>query len=60
MAYYIALFKTPRTTDTQLVVLIVVVLIAAASTEVLVPRVVLGIARVLGRTPVVACNSLVF
>ena len=42
---YFVLFKTPRTTDTVLIVLIVVVLTAIANTvEVLVPRVVLWIA----------------
>jgi len=56
----LVLFKTPRTPNAKLIVLIVVVLIAAASTEVLVPRVVLRIERVLGRAPVIACNSLVF
>jgi hypothetical protein len=54
------LFKTPSTPNTIVIVLIVVVLVAATGGEVLVPRVVLGIVRVLGRTPVVASNSKVF
>ena len=49
------------TPSAKSVILIVVILIAAATgREVLVPRVVLWIAGVLGRTPVVASNSLVF
>ena len=49
------------TPSAKSVALIVVILIAAATRrEVLVPRVVLRIAGVLGRTPVIASNSLVF
>ncbi len=45
----------------MIVALIVVVLIAATTgSEVLVPRVLRRIRRVLSRAPVVACNSLVF
>ncbi|HCD9576559.1 TPA: hypothetical protein NGJ40_002952 [Legionella pneumophila] len=52
------LFQNPNTTNSIWIVLIVVVLIAAAaSSEELIPRVVLGIVRVLGRTPVVASNT---
>ena len=51
------LFQNPYATNPIWIVLIVVVLIAATSREELVPRVVLGIVRVLGRTPVVASNT---
>lgn len=49
------LFQNLRTTDSVLIILIVVVLIAATTgIEILVPRVVLWIDRVLGRAPIVA------
>jgi len=51
------LFQNPYATNAIWIVLIVVVLIAAAHREELVPRVVLRIVRVLGRTPVVASNT---
>ena len=57
----LVLFEIPNTTNPVFVVLIVVVLIAAADrVEVLLPRVVLWIVRVLGRTPVVTSYSKVF
>ena len=57
---YLVLFKTPRTPNPKKIVLIVVVLTATRG-EPLVPRVVICVrAVVLGRTPIVACNPLMF
>jgi len=58
---YLVLFKTPRTPNPKKIVLIVVVLTATRG-EPLVPRVVPRVVRigVLGRTPIVACNPLMF